>query len=159
MSPMDATPMLLRVAKALRAAKLEAILIGNAAAALQGAPVTTLDLDFMFRDTPTNMRKLKVFAKTLRASIFRPYYPVSRMFRVINDDTGLQVDFLPSIHGVRSFEGLRRNAIEVSFGDEVLAVADLADIVKSKAAAGRAKDRASLPILRLTLKERNGGKP
>jgi hypothetical protein len=119
----------------------------------------TMAMDFMFRETPTNMRKLKVFARTLRASVFRPYYPVSRMFRVINDDAGLQVDFFPSIHGVRSFEGLRRNAIEVRLGDEVLAVADLADIVKSKTAAGRAKDRASLPLLRLTLKERNGGKP
>jgi hypothetical protein len=34
-------------------------MVGNAAAALHGAPVTTLDIDFMFRKNPTNMRKLK----------------------------------------------------------------------------------------------------
>lgn len=40
---------------AMRDEKLEAVLIGNAAAAMQGAPVTTLDFDFMFRD-PSSKR-------------------------------------------------------------------------------------------------------
>jgi hypothetical protein len=44
---------------ALSAVRLEAILIGNAAAAIQGAPVTTVDFDFMFRATPANLAKLK----------------------------------------------------------------------------------------------------
>jgi hypothetical protein len=30
-----------------------------AAAALQGAPVTTVDFDFFFRKTPANLKKLK----------------------------------------------------------------------------------------------------
>jgi hypothetical protein len=53
---MDATPLLVRVLTALRDRTLEAVLIGNAAAALHGAPVTTLDFDFLFRDTPVNLR-------------------------------------------------------------------------------------------------------
>ena len=48
---MDASPLLARVVAALAEQKLETVLIGNAAAAMQGAPVTTLDFDFMFRDT------------------------------------------------------------------------------------------------------------
>jgi hypothetical protein len=43
---MDARPILLDVVRVLREHNLEAILIGNAAAALQGAPVTTVDADF-----------------------------------------------------------------------------------------------------------------
>src|ERR1019366_4455584 len=46
---MDASPTLARVARLLEKHGLETVLIGNAAAALQGAPVTTVDLDFLFR--------------------------------------------------------------------------------------------------------------
>ena len=42
---MDATPLLGRVVTALAEQKLEAVLIGNAAAAMQGAPVTTVDFE------------------------------------------------------------------------------------------------------------------
>ena len=45
---MNAEPLLNSVVAALAAVRLEAILIGNAAAALQGAPVTTVDFDFLF---------------------------------------------------------------------------------------------------------------
>jgi hypothetical protein len=38
---MDATPILRRIAHALRVARLEAILVGNAGAAIRGARVTT----------------------------------------------------------------------------------------------------------------------
>jgi hypothetical protein len=88
------------VVAALAAVRLEAILIGNAAAALQGSPVTTVDFDFLFRATPVNLAKLKRFARRLEAMILRPYFPASALFRVVNDEQGLQVDFMPAIHGV-----------------------------------------------------------
>jgi hypothetical protein len=72
---LTATPLLTSIAEALAQAGLEAILIGNAAAAIQGAPVTTVDFDFMFRSTPRNLQKLKQFALRLDAVILRPYYP------------------------------------------------------------------------------------
>ena len=104
---MNAEPLLNRVAKVLAEHRLETVMIGNAAAALHGAPVTTLDIDFMFRKTPANLNKLKAVANTLNATILRPYYPVSELYRVVNDDQGLQLDFMAKLHGVRSFEGLR----------------------------------------------------
>lgn len=42
---MTAAPLLNSIVAALAAARLEAVLIGNAAAAIHGAPVTTLDFD------------------------------------------------------------------------------------------------------------------
>src|SRR5262249_35295915 len=107
---MNAEPLLTSVVAALARVRLEAILIGNAAAAIQGAPVTTVDFDFMFRDTPVNRTKLKRFAALMEAVILRPYYPVSALYRVMNDDRGLQADFMPAIHGVKSFNSLRSRA-------------------------------------------------
>jgi hypothetical protein len=49
---MEAKPILVGVARALREQGLEAVLIGNSAAAVQGAPVTTMDIDFLIRKTP-----------------------------------------------------------------------------------------------------------
>ena len=49
---MLAEPWLSITARALAKHRLDAVLVGNAAAALQGSPVTTVDFDFMFRKTP-----------------------------------------------------------------------------------------------------------
>jgi hypothetical protein len=148
----NATPLLSSLLAALAEVRLEAVLIGNAAAALHGAPVTTIDFDFMFRDTPTNLRKLKAVAQALRSVVLRPYYPVSKLYRMVNDDTGLQADFMPVIHGVRSFEGLKRRATTAVVGGQSVLVAALEDILKSKKAAGRERDRAVIPILERTLR-------
>jgi len=150
---MDGRPILLEVARALRQARLEAILIGNAAAALQGAPVTTVDLDFFFRKTPGNIRKLKAVAKDLGAVVFRPHYPVSGLFRLMREDDSLQVDFMPAIHGVRSLASLRSRAVEMDLGGERLLVAALSDIIASKRGAGRPRDRAVLDVLEATQRE------
>jgi hypothetical protein len=145
----DAAPFLVEVGRALRATALEAVLIGNAGAALQGAPVTTVDFDFLFRRTPRNLRKLKQFAARLGATVLRPYYPVSDMFRVVRDD-GLQVDFMGTVHGLRSFEGVRARATIVMLDDATIAVASLGDIIRSKRAAGRPRDLAVVEVLEKT---------
>jgi hypothetical protein len=79
---MDARPQLERIARALRDVGLECILIGNAAAALRGAPVTTLDSTSGFATPSKNRRKLVQLAKTLGTSVLRPYYLASSMFRL-----------------------------------------------------------------------------
>lgn len=149
---MNATPLLSRILDALHEHHLEAVLIGNAAAAIHGAPVTTVDFDFMFRSTPTNLRKLKAVATSLDAMILRPYYPVSKLFRVVNDLAGLQADFMPVIHGIRSFESLRSRAISREIAGRTILIASLDDIIASKKAAGRDSDLAVLPVLEQTRK-------
>lgn len=129
-------------------------MIGNAAAALQGAPVTTLDFDFMFRKTQRNLNKLKCLAKELDGYILKPFYPLSGLYRVVNDDLGLQLDFLSSIHGVKSFESLRSRATIVHFQDSGIMVADLSDIINSKKKLARARDMAVMEILEETLNEK-----
>ena len=89
---MDAALFLVEIGRQLRTVNLDAVLIGNAAAALQGAPVTTVDFDFMFRKASRNMRKLNLLASNLNAVIFQPYYPARNVFVVTRDD-GCRVMF------------------------------------------------------------------
>jgi hypothetical protein len=143
----NAAPLLRSVAVAVADAGLEAILVGNAGAALLGARVTTLDFDFMIRPTPANLRKLRAIADQLDAVLFRPYYPTSRMYRLERDD------------GFRSFESLRSRSERADFaGGWSVTVASLPDIIKSKRAAGRPKDLAVLPELEATQREREASK-
>lgn len=137
----------------MAALKLEAVLIGNAAAALQGAPVTTVDFDFLFRKTPRNLVKLKALAKALGATVLTPYYPVSDLYRVVRDDDGLQLDFMGTIHGLRSFAGVRDRASVIEIGGAFVRVASLADVIRSKKAARRPRDLAVLPVLERSLEE------
>jgi predicted nucleotidyltransferase len=150
---MDAAPFLAEIARQLNALHLEAVLIGNAAAALQGAPVTTVDFDFLFRKTPTNLQKLKKLAAALGATVLRPYYPVSDLYRVVRDDDGLQLDFMGTIHGLKSVPGVRDRASVVDVGGATILVASLEDIIRSKRAARRPRDLAVLPILEKALEE------
>ena len=133
--------------------RLEAVLIRNAAAAIQGVPITTIDMDFYFRRTPANLRKLAAMAKEMEATVMQPFYPASGMFRISRKRDGLQIDFMSEISGVRSFEGLRRRFTAVRFGGVNLRVASLADIIRSKRAAGRPQDAAVLPLLEETREE------
>lgn len=144
---MDAKPFLAEVGRHLSEVGLEAVLIGNAAAALRGAPVTTVDLDFLFRRTPRNVQKLKQLAARLHATVLRPYYPVSDLFRIVRDDDGLQLDFMGSIHGIRSFEGLRDRGSVLRIAGIEICVASLDDVIRSKRAAGRPRDLAVLDLL------------
>jgi predicted nucleotidyltransferase len=153
----DATPLLGDVARRLNEVHLEAVLIGNAAAALQGAPVTTVDFDFLFRKTPRNLAKMKQVARALAATILRPYYPVSDLYRMVRDDDGLQVDFMSTIHGIRSFAGLRDRATTIDIGGAPILVASLADIVASKRAAKRPRDLAVMNVLEAARERQEAG--
>jgi hypothetical protein len=151
---MNAEPVLATIAKKFQECRLEAVLVGNAAAALQGAPVSTLDFDFMFRKTPTNLKKIKKVAAALGMSFSQPYYPASDLYRLFQKETGLQLDFMSQLHGVKSYESLRSRAAEVYFGGAHVLVADLKDIIRSKRASRRPKDLAVLELLERTQREK-----
>jgi hypothetical protein len=157
---MDAKPLLVEVGRRLGQVHLEAVLIGNGAAALQGAPVATVDLDFLFRTTSRNVAKLKALARSLGAVLLRPYYPVSDLFRIVRDEDGLQLDFMGTIHGIRSFEGVRDRATVVQIDEVPILVASLPDIIRSKRAARRPRDLAVIELLEKTVEEshRQAGK-
>jgi len=149
---MNATPLLQILLSALSESKLEVIMIGNAGAAILGAPITTLDFDFLFRKSDTNLKKLKKVAVLTNSVLMRPYFPVSNLYRLVNDDLGLQADFMTDVHGIKSYASLRSRCHNIDLWGFKLMVADLSDIIKSKKEANREKDRAVIPVLISTLK-------
>jgi hypothetical protein len=64
---------------------------------------------------------------------------------------GAQASFIPA--RTRGFDDLIRDAARVDIAGMTLLVASLADVIRSKEAAGRDKDRAALPLLRKLLSE------
>lgn len=149
---MDAKDILCAVGEAFFHAKLDAVMIGNAAAAIQGAPVTTMDIDFCVKDEEETLLKLSKVAKELDAELIN-LYP---FYQIQAPDQELYLDFLTDVIGVESFDQLKGNSLEVSFDDcYILTIASLEDIIKSKTAAGQDKDRAVLPILRKTYELKN----
>lgn len=143
----DDESFLATLAAALRAGGIEAIVVGNVASILHGATVLTQDVDLLVRDTPTNRRKLKRLAATLGGIGPTLVSELSDVERIYGTDVPVDILF-DQISGGLTFASLRSRATTEPVGREVLTVASLGDIIKSKTAAGRPKDRAALPALR-----------
>ncbi len=127
---MDAAPRLVEIADAFADAQLEAILIGSAGAALQGAPVTTIEFDFLYPPSAANEAKLRKVAQTLGGHLSQPFPTVSTLYRILSADNQLQIDLTSQVHGITSFNRLRSQAARVEINGRTIVVASLADILK-----------------------------
>ena len=138
------------LAAAIEIVGLDAVVIGNTGSILNGAPVLTQDVDLLVRDTPSNRRKLKKLAKELGGSGPLAISETTDSERIYG--ARVPVDILyDRMAGNLSFASVKSRARLEPVGTNVLLVASLVDIIKSKTAAGRAKDKAVLPILKDTL--------
>jgi hypothetical protein len=121
---------------------VEFLIVGLAAAALQGAPAVTQDIDLWFRDLsdPALRRALRrVGAIYVPPSLQNP--PL-----LAGGEAGL-FDVVVKMHGLGSFAQEARRALRIPIGTVEVRVLPLARIITSKKAAGRPKDRAILPAL------------
>ena len=138
------------VLAALRDTGVEAVVVGSVAALLQGAPLTTDDMDVLIRDTPANRLKLKELEQRLGSHAVA-LSPLSPTLRITTHEANLDILF-DEISGGLGFQGLRARSARIDLGEVVAVVASLEDIIASKEAAGRPKDLGQLPILRDTLR-------
>jgi hypothetical protein len=142
-----ATPPLLtdkeaRFLQALVDEGVEFLVVGLAAAALQGAPAVTQDIDLWFRDLsdPALQRALRrVGAIYIPPSLQNP--PL-----LAGGDAGL-FDVVVSMDGLGAFAQEARRALRIPVGAFEVRVLPLARIIASKKATDRPKDRAILPAL------------
>jgi len=130
-------------------------MIGNAAAAINGSPVTTLDVDFIVPQTSQTYRAIVLLAQKTGSVLQELKLIDDRyMYQLIpKSPEGMQLDFLYELASKDRYEKLKERAMSVDFGGHPLYVATLEDIIRAKQAANRPKDVAVLPILNLTLEE------
>ena len=131
----------------LKRQKVEFMLVGAAAAALQGAPVVTQDIDLWFEDM-----KDPGILTALRKSggIMVPSFGQNPP--TFAGDAVKLFDIVLTMHGLMSFDEEKKNSFEVVLGTLRVSVLDLGRIIKSKETVGRPKDLLVLPVLRDTLK-------
>ncbi len=152
-----------RMLSALRDAGVRFVLVGGMAAILHGDVGVTVDLDVVPDRAAHNLERLAAALRTLGARIRAadapaglPFDCSARFFRNLPEDAilnlatlagDLDLMFRPS--GTQGYPDLRRDAVTVEVGEGVtILVASLPDIVRSKEAADREKDRRALPRLR-----------
>ena len=152
-----------RMIEALHEAGVRFVLIGAMAAVLHGDAGTTFDLDVAPAREPDNLARLAAALRALDARIraadapgglafecsaeFLANLPEDSILNLTTRSGDLDLAFRPS--GTRGFTDLMRSAVEVEAADGApVFVASLADVIRSKEAAGREKDRLALPRLR-----------
>jgi hypothetical protein len=152
---MNAEADLKALAKLFAEVSLDAVMIGNAAAAINGSPVTTLDIDFIVPQTPQSYRAIALLAQKTQSILQELKLKDDRyMYQLVpKESSGIQIDFLYELASKDRYEQMKEHAQTVDFGGNVLFIASLEDIIRSKQAANRPKDIAVLPILELTLEE------
>jgi hypothetical protein len=148
------------------------IVIGGFAAVAQGSPILTTDVDVVPETTRDNYARLSAALKELDAKVRAEgqsftfdhdpdSLAAARIWNLTTKYGDLDVTIQPT--GTQGYDDLKRDAIEITLRGVPVKLASLADIVRSKEAAGRDKDRRSLPVLRelvaRELRERAGRKP
>lgn len=139
--------------------EVDFVVVGGVAAIVEGAPVTTLDLDIVFAKDEANLRRLEKVLASLHARYRDPagraIEPTFERLRgaVTNQlitDLG-PLDALAEVGAGESYGDLLPHAATRFLDGRKITVLGLAKIIATKEAANRDQDRATLPILRRTL--------
>lgn len=131
-----------RFLKALAKFNVKFMIVGLSAAALQGAPVVTQDIDLWFQNL--NDPNLKKALRKVDATLIQPVGLNPPMF--MGSSTKL-FDIVLTMHGLKDFKTEWKNTAECSLRGAKVKVLKLDRIIKSKKAVGRDKDKLTIPVL------------
>ena len=127
--------------------KVEFMIVGLSAAALQGAPVVTQDVDLWSKnlDDPGIKKALRKVG-----GIFVPSMGMNPP--MLAGESVKLFDIVVNMHGLRSFEEEVKSAETVDLEGVRICVLSLLRIIKSKTVLGREKDRIVMKVLKDALK-------
>ena len=140
--------------------KVRYVVIGGLGAVLHGSPIVTQDADICPARDRENLDRLAAALRELKARLRVTGVPEGipfpyegaflsnvQLLNVITPFGDLDLSYEPA--GTTGYDDLERNAVIYEIVGRKVAVASLDDIIRSKEAANREKDRAVLPTLRL----------
>ncbi len=140
------------------------VLIGGLAATLHGSPHLTTDVDITPSTDAKNLARLADALDDLDARLRVENEPGGVAFErsaealagaiiwnLVTRCGDLDITLVPA--GTSGFDDLKRDAIEIRIREIHVVVASLADVIRSKEAAGREKDQLTLPTLRRILEK------
>jgi hypothetical protein len=132
--------------------------IGGYAAVLHGSPLVTVDADICPDPEPDNLQRLCRALDEVHARLRTATEPEGVPFRceaallakvamlnLITDNGPFDLSFRPAASN--GYTDLVANAVGIDIGGFVIKIAALDDVIRSKEAADREKDRAALPQL------------
>lgn len=140
------------------------VLIGALAARLHGFPRLTADADITPADDPANLKALAKALRELHAKVYTESVPEglafdcsavtlgrAAMWNLVTDAGRIDIAFKPA--GTTGFSDLISSAEKFKAYGVVFLAASIDDIIRSKEAAGRPKDREDVAILRAMKKQ------
>jgi hypothetical protein len=144
------------------------VLIGGFAGVIHGSPYVTTDIDVVPEASAANLQRLSDALDEMHAKVWTDAVPegvpfdhdaaslaAARTWNLVTDFGRLDITFEPS--GTGGFADVARDAVHLTILGAEVDVASLADVIRSKEAAGREKDRLVLPVLRRILEETGRG--
>jgi hypothetical protein len=127
----------------LRRHGVEFMIVGAAAAAMQGAPIVTQDVDLWFKnlDDPGIQQALRKVGGIFVPSLaLRP--------PAFAGDAVEMLDIVLTMHGLGSFDEEKKHSSWMALGRTRVRVLHLDRVIKSKEAVRRPKDLLTIPVLK-----------
>jgi len=142
-------------------AEVKFILVGGLAAVIQGAPVTTMDVDIVHNRSSENISKLFEFLKSIDATYRRQDNKIiapkeedfSAMGHALFTTRIGPLDVLSFIEEKKTYEDLLKHTIEIEFRGHTIQVLDIKVLIELKRKSKDPKDRQRLPVLEETLRQ------
>jgi hypothetical protein len=149
------------ILEGLLKARVDFILVGGLAAVIQGAPVTTIDVDIVHSQSPQNIARLLPFLRSVDAvqrrlddKLIEPKErDLSGKGHVLLTTRIGPLDVLAVIEGERSYEDLLEHTVEIDFRGYTLRVLDLKMLIELKKTSTDLKDKQRLPVFKETLRQ------
>jgi len=162
-APLDPTCLF----QALAEHNVDYVLIGGLAGVLHGSTAMTNDADIVPDPDPANLERLGAALTSLDARLrveadpagvsFDPHPALLGSMSTLNMTTrcgDLDLTFSPA--GLDGYRGIHDRSVRFTIDKLHIRVASLDDIIRSKTAADRPKDHATLPILHALREEIEG---